>query len=132
MDFQLESLRPDSRLKNPALGAGALLDAGVYSLTWTLLCLDPAKGRSAETLKVAALQSIDGDIDVASSAVLLFADRRQGIVTTSAQLKSTPRFCRIEGTKGYVEVEGLVTPLPQSFTPPRALAKVGPSHYALE
>lgn len=115
-DMKIDARGPDSRLKNPELGAGALLDSGVYSLTWALFCLDPAIGRDAVVPRIAAFQSLDGGIDVASAALLLYPDGKQGIATTSGQLKTPPQFCRIEGTEGHVEVEGLVTPLPRSFT----------------
>ncbi|KAK9482238.1 hypothetical protein V1527DRAFT_492908 [Lipomyces starkeyi] len=40
LDIWLGSLPPTSRLRNPALGAGSLLDIGIYLLTWGLLTLE--------------------------------------------------------------------------------------------
>ncbi|KAK1461337.1 dimeric dihydrodiol dehydrogenase [Colletotrichum melonis] len=116
MNMNLASLGPDSRLKNPALGAGSLLDIGVYSLTFTILGLDPGVGDKAEKPKISATQTLSDDIDIATSALLLYPSGKQGILTASTQVKTPPGFCRIEGSNGYVIVEGIATSVPGSFT----------------
>ncbi|KAL8366106.1 hypothetical protein RB595_004737 [Gaeumannomyces hyphopodioides] len=125
MDQNLGSLGPESRLKDPALGAGSLLDIGIYSLTWALLMLeDPAtttattgdKTTNAVRPNVAALQTLADGIDTASSAILLYPDGRQGIVTSSSTIKKGKQaFCTIQCTRGYIEVEGF-TSAPSSFS----------------
>ncbi|TDZ37519.1 D-xylose 1-dehydrogenase [Colletotrichum trifolii] len=116
MNMDLASLGPDSRLKNPALGAGSLLDIGIYSLTFAVLGLDPAVGEAGVKPKIAATQTLSEDIDIATSALLLYPDGKQGVLTSSTQVKTPPVFCRIEGSKGYVLVEGIATSVPGSFT----------------
>ncbi|GKT47574.1 D-xylose 1-dehydrogenase (NADP(+)) [Colletotrichum spaethianum] len=115
-NMNIASLGPDSRLKNPALGAGSLLDIGVYSLTFTILALDPGVGDKAKKPKITATQTISDDIDIATSALLLYPSGKQGILTASTQVKSPPGFCRIEGSDGYIIVEGVATSVPGSFT----------------
>ncbi|KAI5928352.1 hypothetical protein F4810DRAFT_643247 [Camillea tinctor] len=114
MDQKIASLGPESRLKNPALGAGSLLDIGIYSLTWALLCLDTGLGEQAEKPKIAAMQTLIDEIDTTSSALLLYPGR-QGVVTCSTLVKGRSPFCRIEGSEGSIEIEGF-TSCPQAFT----------------
>lgn len=109
----IAALPADSRLKNPALGAGSLLDIGIYSLTWGLLGL----GQKTEKPKVVASQHLVDGVDVASSMILSFpAQGQQGILTSTTFTKTPRSFCRIEGTKGVVVVEGSAAPAPTSFT----------------
>lgn len=117
LDLNIAKLGPTSRLKNPELGAGSLLDIGIYSLTWGLATLDAGTGESAETPKIAALQTLSHKIDTASSVLLHYpGSGRQGILTSSTEIKSEPVFCRIEGTEGYITVEGIAASVPSSFT----------------
>lgn len=116
MDQKIASLGPESRLKNPALGAGSLLDIGVYSLTFVLLAMDGKIGEQAEKPKVVAAQSLSDGIDIASSITLLYEGARQGIATTSTSVKTPEVFCRIQGSAGTITVEGIATSVPRSFT----------------
>lgn len=122
MDQNIAILGPESRLKNPALGAGSLLDIGIYSLTWTLLGLEPPLDSTNPTdgtrqqPKVIATQALSDGIDIATTMVLHYEDGRQGIATSHTSVKTSPIFCRIEGSKGAVEVEGWATSVPSSFT----------------
>ncbi|EJT69368.1 hypothetical protein GGTG_12987 [Gaeumannomyces tritici R3-111a-1] len=120
MDQNPGSLGPASRLKDPALGAGSLLDISIYSLTWALLMLEDPAAADADAArrrpKVAALQTLADGIDTASSAILLYPDGRQGIVTSSSAIKKGKQpFCTVQGTRGYVEVQGF-TSAPGFFT----------------
>ena len=115
--MDLDALGPDSRLKNPALGAGSLLDIGIYSLTWGLLTLEEKIGEDAEKMEIAGLQTIRDDDDTTASVVLKYPSTgRQGILTSTLDLQSGAKFCRIEGSKGYIEVSGLAASAPSAFT----------------
>lgn len=116
MSQNFSSLGPDSRLKNPALGAGTLLDIGIYSLTWGLLALDPGLGTQAEKPQVVATQSLVDGIDWASSIILRYSGAKQGILTSSSLAKTPTAFCRIEGSSGFIVVEGFAASVPTSFT----------------
>ncbi|KAM0344454.1 hypothetical protein ACHAPU_007426 [Fusarium lateritium] len=115
MDHHVESLGPESRFRDLSLGAGSLLDIGIYSLTWGLLSLDSGVGDQAITPKIAAAQSLVNGFDMTSSIILLYPDGKQGIVTSNSKVKTPETFCRIEGTEGHIVVEG-VAAAPASFT----------------
>ncbi|CAK7202810.1 hypothetical protein SEUCBS139899_005537 [Sporothrix eucalyptigena] len=112
----IAALGPESRLKNPALGAGSLLDIGIYSLTWGLLTLDAGTGTTAQNPKILAAQSLESGVDLASTMILLYPNGAQGILTSATYAKSPKPFCRIEGSKGVITVEGPAASMPTSFT----------------
>jgi predicted dehydrogenase len=115
--MDLDSLPATSRLKDPALGAGTLLDIGVYSLTWGLLGLDEHIAGAALKPQVVSAQSISQGIDVATSIVLHYPQNgRQGILTSTMKAKTDPVFARIEGSHGTILIEGIATSTPRRFT----------------
>jgi predicted dehydrogenase len=117
LSIDFASLGPESRMKNPAFGAGSLLDVGIYSLTWGLICLDPGVGKQAEISKIVAVQTLVDEVDVASSILLHYGSTgRHGIVTSTLENKTDPYFCRIEGSEGYITVEGFAAANPKTFT----------------
>lgn len=119
-DFSLvqniASLPADSRLRNPSLGASTLLDIGIYSLTWGLVTLDNGVGETAEKPKVSAQQHLLDGVDAATSILLLYPGRKQGILTCSSFIRGGQEFCRIEGSKGMIIVQGGAASCPESFT----------------
>lgn len=119
LDMNLATLKPESRLRSRALGAGTLLDICIYSLTWGLLMLDPRLGDDAEKPRVLAAQTLseDDEIDIATSVLLHYPSTgKQGILTSTCMAKTPHTFCRIEGTKGYVTVDGVSASAPSAFT----------------
>ncbi|KAL3460376.1 hypothetical protein BJX64DRAFT_278565 [Aspergillus heterothallicus] len=117
LDMDLSSLPDSSRLKDPAMGAGSLLDIGIYALTWGLLTLEPPESTPAEEPQVIAAQTLRNGIDVASSFILKYPTTgRQGILTSSVEARTPETFLRIEGTGGYILVEGVAASAPRSFT----------------
>jgi predicted dehydrogenase len=117
-DFSLamdvSSLPPTSRLKIPALGAGSLLEIGIYSLTWVILAVD--SDFCHEQPQVLASQVICEGIDIATTAILTYPNGKQGVATSSMSITSSSSFCRIEGSNGFVIVDGPAASVPQSFT----------------
>lgn len=123
MDQKITEKGPESRLKNPALGAGSLLDIGIYSLTWTLIGLEPPLGMGAHPLtaapekpKILAAQTLSDSIDVSSALILQYEDGRQGLATSNTTVKSSSDFCRIDGSEGTVIVSGVAASVPSYFT----------------
>lgn len=117
LDMDIASLGPESRLKNPALGAGTLLDICLYSLTWGRMVLDRGRGESSERPKMVALQTLSDGIDTASSVLLQYpSSGAQGILTSTSMARTPNVFCRIEGTKGFITVEGESASIPSAFT----------------
>lgn len=114
LPMDLSSFPSTSRLKNPALGAGSLLNIGIYSLTWVILAMETNFGH--EQPKILASQVIRDEIDIATTAILTYSQGKQGVVTASLSTTSPSSFCRIEGAKGFVIVDGPAASMPQSFT----------------
>ena len=83
-------------MSDPALGAGALLDMGIYPLTFAHLMLGPA-----ETLVASATLSDQGvDLDVA------LAGRHGDAVSalTASMTSTSPRTATIATTEGRIDV----------------------------
>ncbi|KAK5075077.1 hypothetical protein LTR64_001282 [Lithohypha guttulata] len=118
IEIDIESLPQSSRYKDLSLGAGTLLDTGIYSLTWALLTLDPGSPGHSEKPIALGIQSHEDGIEVTTSILLQYPSTgRQGIVTSSSKSNGHPNvFCTIWGTNGLIEVEGPTTSLPLSFT----------------
>ena len=114
LDMNFASLPAVSRLKKRELGAGSMLDIGIYSLTWGLSTLESGQ---EEEPTVKAVQSLVDGVDVATSMLVFYEKTgRTGVLTSSLEAKTEEDFCRIEGTEGYILVKGLAASSPQSFT----------------
>jgi predicted dehydrogenase len=88
---------PDDRLLDPAMGAGALLDMGIYPLTFAHLVL----GEPEELRAVASLSSTGIDLDLA------IIGRYAGGATaalTSTMTAESPRTASIATTTGRFEL----------------------------
>ncbi|KAH7156009.1 dimeric dihydrodiol dehydrogenase [Dactylonectria macrodidyma] len=120
-DFGIEkditSLPETSRYKDPALGAGSLLDLGVYALTWASIALDATNPHKAETPTILASQTHHGNVEVATSIILKYPSTgRQAIVTSTTNVIGNPDLLtRIEGSNGSIEVTGLLPSFPTGF-----------------
>jgi predicted dehydrogenase len=90
---------PTSRMYDPALGGGAMLDAGVYSLWFSQFVLGvPSSVRAAGILAPTG-------VDVQAAATLDFGGRAQASITTSI-LIDTPGLATIEGTAASLRFDG--------------------------
>ncbi|KAH7025041.1 putative dimeric dihydrodiol dehydrogenase [Microdochium trichocladiopsis] len=139
MGLDFSKLDKNSRHLIPELGAGSLLDIGIYSLTWAILTLDPStpaegglKGKSSaqgqgdletssEQPVVLASQSFEPTVGVETStaAILRYpSSGRQGVITSTmnTQRGAGHHFATIEGTEGFIEVEGNAPSHPTKFT----------------
>ncbi|GEL95304.1 Gfo/Idh/MocA family protein [Cellulomonas composti] len=90
---------PASRLYAPELAGGALLDLGVYPVSFAHDLL----GVPDRVHAIGALTStgVDGQISI----VLEYGERAQASLSTTLWAK-TPTVAHISGTEGYVEVAG--------------------------
>ncbi|KAH8807693.1 dimeric dihydrodiol dehydrogenase [Xylogone sp. PMI_703] len=117
LPINTEGLPDDSRLKNPALGAGSLLDIGIYTLTWGLLLLDEGIAEAAQTPEVFSAQTISHGIDVMTSTILFYPQTGcQGILTSTLKSKTDPIFSKIEGSLGTIKLEGAAASVLTRFT----------------
>ncbi|KAL3456430.1 hypothetical protein BJX64DRAFT_41316 [Aspergillus heterothallicus] len=114
----IPNLPPDKYYRQNALGAGSLLDMGIYSLTWIMLGLDPSLEANRERPKILAAQTHWEDVEINTSAILHYPSTgRQGIITSTTMANGNPDLlARIYGTTGSVEVHGVCPSLPEAFT----------------
>ncbi len=99
---------PSSRLFDPALAGGALLDLGVYPVSFAHDLL----GAPASVTAVGALTDtgVDGQISMA----LTYGERAHATLSTTLWAR-TPTVALVSGTEGYIEVAGSFYS-PTSFT----------------
>ncbi|WP_431220216.1 Gfo/Idh/MocA family protein [Leifsonia xyli] len=89
---------PASRLWDPALAGGALLDLGVYAVSWASFAL----GAPAGIIATGSLASTG--VDEQAALLLSSADGAQALLSTSL-LAGTPSLATINGTEGRVETD---------------------------
>jgi predicted dehydrogenase len=117
IDMNLSKLPLDSRLRNVTLGAGALLDIGIYTLTFARLILGKGRlGNEHPTFQASATMVLQDGIDIADTIVLKYPDSNTVAVCTSTLAHKTGEdFCRIEGTQGSVMVFGIAPSVPSGL-----------------
>lgn len=118
----LDTLPPESRLKDPALGAGALLDIGVYALTYASIILGEWKvgKQHPEIAKVVSSLDIVNGMDEANVVVLDYASgtsaaKKTAICTSTFRYRGAEDFARIEGSKGSITIFGPAASVPGGF-----------------
>ncbi|KAK4095182.1 hypothetical protein Purlil1_878 [Purpureocillium lilacinum] len=105
---------PDThRMVNKDLAGGALLDLGIYALTWvfqTLYHVQPGKDKEAPKV-VAAINKYKTGADEMTSIICQFPGHKSmGVATTSILVASNPDdnttapAIRIQGSKGEIQV----------------------------
>jgi dihydrodiol dehydrogenase / D-xylose 1-dehydrogenase (NADP) len=104
------SLPADSRVANPALGAGVLLDIGIYTLTWAALIFDSDPDHVAAGSPEPEMTSsmiINNGVDETTTVVLNYRHLScQAVLTSTNTYQGATEFCRIEGEKGSISVGG--------------------------
>ncbi|KAF2020420.1 NAD(P)-binding protein [Aaosphaeria arxii CBS 175.79] len=112
---------PQARVASKSLGAGALLDIGIYSMTWASLILDKSPHRQAEeSPSINATMTFHDEtlnaaerIDEQVTAVLKYPDiKAQAVCSASLLYKGREEFARIEGSKGSIAIGGLAPSKP--------------------
>jgi predicted dehydrogenase len=88
---------PESRLLNPALAGGALLDVGVYVLAYASMIF----GRPAQIQAAAHIG--ETGVDEQTAMVLRYAGGQLASLTCAVRT-STPQGARIDGTEGVIEI----------------------------
>ena len=111
---------PNVRTASRALGAGVLLDLGIYTLTWAALGLDASPKRKPNvepTISSSMIFHSDTDpekkVDEETAIILNYPDLKAQAVCTSSLLHRTPsEFARFAGPKGTVSVGGFACSKP--------------------
>lgn len=105
-----------NRMVNPDLAGGALLDLGIYALTWvfqTLYHVQPEAQKEAPKV-TAAVNKYHTGADETTSIILQFPNHKShGIALTSLRVgsdvdgtKSSGAAIRIQGSEGEIQVMG--------------------------
>jgi predicted dehydrogenase len=102
------------RMVNPDLAGGALLDLGIYALTWNFQILYHCQPEPREAPIVSgAINKYKTGADETTSVILQFPKHRSmGIALTSMRVATDPdghaagAAIRIQGTKGEIQVMG--------------------------
>ncbi|TPX11018.1 uncharacterized protein E0L32_008055 [Thyridium curvatum] len=105
------------RMVNPDLAGGALLDLGIYSLTWLmqiLYHLQPEADREKPVVAAAVNKYPATGVDESTALVLTFPRHKSmGLGTTSLRVATDPDgpfsggpAIRIQGAKGEIQVQG--------------------------
>lgn len=89
---------PKFRLFAPELGGGALLDLGIYPISFSYMVLGKPDRITARGVMAAT------GVDAQTSAIFDYASGAQAIVTTTLQA-ATPCKAVINGSKGRIEID---------------------------
>ncbi|MFB6707920.1 Gfo/Idh/MocA family protein [Streptomyces sp. NPDC056333] len=114
-DFGLAgSFGPDHRLRDPALGGGALLDLGVYPVSFAQLLLG-----EPDRIQADALLSPEG-VDLHTGMLLGWESGATALLSCSL-VADTPQTASITGTRGRIE-------FPRGFFHPERFVLHRPGH----
>lgn len=92
------SMDPLHRLNNPLLGGGALLDLGIYPVSFAFDIL------GAPTSVVAVATKTVTDVDRQTSMILSYGDEAQAVLQTTLDLNGPTRAV-IVGSEGRIEID---------------------------
>ena len=92
------------RLVDPALAGGALLDVGIYPITFARMVF----GTDIREIRSAAILT-DRGVDAQNSITFLYEDGRMAVLNSSMMAR-TDRMGIISGDKGYMVVDNINNP----------------------
>ncbi|MDD7023748.1 MAG: Gfo/Idh/MocA family oxidoreductase, partial [Oscillospiraceae bacterium] len=92
------------RLVDPALAGGALLDVGIYPITFARMVF----GTNIREIRSAAILT-DRGVDAQNSITFLYEDGRMAVLNSSMMAR-TDRMGIISGDKGYMVVDNINNP----------------------
>ncbi|KAJ5352606.1 dimeric dihydrodiol dehydrogenase [Penicillium brevicompactum] len=118
LPVDIASLPATSRYKDVELGAGSLLDVGIYPLTWALLGLESPETQHQNLPTVLASQTHLSQVEATSNAILHYASngRHAAISSSFMAAPASNVVCQIHGSKGYIDVTGDDASHPSAFT----------------
>ncbi|MBD0710829.1 MULTISPECIES: Gfo/Idh/MocA family protein [unclassified Streptomyces] len=98
-DFGLAGpFAPDHRLRDPAMGGGALLDLGVYPVSFAQLLLG-----EPDTVHAHALLSPEG-VDLNTGMLLGWTESGASALLSCSIVADTPQTASVTGTRGRIDV----------------------------
>lgn len=109
LPFDLDNMPTKHRLLNPDLGGGALLDLGIYALTWVFMIAynDPENNHEPPVVSSAMLKNEYTKVDESTNISLVFPKAHiSAMANTSIRYRSREDdICRIQGEKGDIIVQ---------------------------
>ncbi|KAF2818555.1 NAD(P)-binding protein [Ophiobolus disseminans] len=126
------------RMTSPSLAGGALLDLGIYSLTWVFMALyNPLSPITPSAVSLVTKFPPTG-VDEQTSVLLDFSGAH-AIATTSIRVASTPNAAhnaqddiRIQGTLGDLTVNYAPRPKSYTLTPASSASRGTPAEFGYE
>ncbi|KAK6454748.1 bacterial [Scheffersomyces xylosifermentans] len=117
-ELDFENSPPESRMRDIRLGAGALLDIGIYTITYARILLDNKVGDEHTKFDFKSFLTLDptDGVDYNTSILLKYDNGKQGILTSSNYVNGAMPYVRLEGTKGVVEMFSDNPARPKKFT----------------
>ena len=111
LNMPISNMAPTARLRDLRLGAGALLDLGVYPLTWVALMLHAhPENRDQDPSLVSSMSIYPGSGDETTTAIFNYPSlHAQGIASFTMLHRTTSEFGRIEGDKGVIILGGVAS-----------------------
>lgn len=92
------------RITNPALAGGALLDVGIYTLNFALMCF----GNDIQRIE-SSIQKHETGVDAIDNITIYFQNGRVAMLSAGIYSRSDRKGI-IHGTKGYIVVENINNP----------------------
>ena len=134
-----------NRMVNMDLAGGAMLDLGIYSLTWVFMALyhtlpvqEDGKKQDPGVVSQVSKYAATG-CDEQTTVLLDFAGKAHAVATTSIRVASTPNAehnaqddIRIQGTLGDLTVNYAPRPGSYTVTPATSAARGTPGSFAYE
>ncbi|KAH7355942.1 hypothetical protein BKA66DRAFT_257704 [Pyrenochaeta sp. MPI-SDFR-AT-0127] len=127
------------RMVNLDLAGGALLDLGIYSLTWVFMILYHAQGegqRGAPHVSSAVTKYELTGADETTTMLLKFPTGAHGVAGTSIQVATTPNpnlpspdAIRIQGTLGDLTIDYAPRPRSYTLTPASSASRGTPAEF---
>jgi predicted dehydrogenase len=102
LPFDIHNISKEHRLLNPDLGGGALLDLGIYCLTWVMMtCFqNPENEGTRPLVNGSMLKTPLTGVDEFTTVSLMFPKIQvSAVVTTNITVRSPESFARIQGDK---------------------------------
>lgn len=104
-DADLANCEASSRIRNNKLGGGALLDIGIYPITYSRFLLDDKVGKDHSKFTYESMMSVDetDQVDYNTSVIFQYGTTH-AICTCSNYVDNILPFGRVEGSKGQIEL----------------------------
>lgn len=116
-DANVANLPSSHRVRDRKIGAGALLDIGIYAMTYARVLLDEKIGKSHSEFDIKSFLNLDpvDKVDHYGSALINYADGKLAILSWSEYTPVKKPYASLEGTLGHAEFYGENPACPQKI-----------------